>query len=157
MSDAIRAEFIPATLDDIPTLVDMMSGVYVYDGEMPDVARWAAAVAELIQTPSLGAIWMIHWQGQPIGYLSAIYGFSLEFYGRTMIIDELYVVDAYRSQGIGRQALEFIEDFARSQGMHSLVLEVDIANTRGQQFYVARGFTYHPHMHIMNKQLEVDK
>ena len=157
MSDALRAKFVPATLDDIPTLVDMMPGVYVYDGEMPDVTRWAAAAAELIQTPSLGRLWLIQWQGQPIGYLSATYGFSLEFYGRGITIDELFVAAAYRSQGVGRQAIEFIEDYARAQSLHSLTLDVDIANTRGQQFYQARGFHYYPHMHIMNKQLEVDK
>ncbi|HSN74373.1 MAG TPA: GNAT family N-acetyltransferase [Anaerolineae bacterium] len=157
MNDANRAEFVPATLDDLPTLRSMMSGVYIYDGEMPDVDRWAAAAMELIQHPDLGRIWMIHLDGQAIGYLAAIYGFSLEFYGRGIVIDELFVDEAYRSQGIGRQAIEFVEDFARSQSLHSLTLDVDIANTRGQRFYQARGFHYYPHMHIMNKQLEVDK
>lgn len=154
MSDTNRAEFVPATLDDLPTLLAMMPGVYVYDGEMPDVERWAAAAAELIQHPDLGRLWLILLDGQTIGYLAATYGFSLEFYGRGIVIDELLVAEGYRSQGIGRQAIEFVEDFARSQGLHSLTLDVDIANIRGQRFYQARGFQYYPHMHIMNKQLE---
>ena len=157
MSVTNRAEFVPATRDDLPTLRSMMSGVYVYDGEMPDIDRWAAAAEELIQHPDLGRLWMIHLDGQAIGYLAATYGFSLEFSGRGIVIDELFVAEAYRSQGIGRQAIEFVEAFARGQGLHSLTLDVDIANTRGQQFYQARGFQYYPHMHIMNKQLEVDK
>jgi GNAT superfamily N-acetyltransferase len=157
MSEASRAAFVPATLDGLPTLRAMMPGVYAYEGEMPDVDRWAGAAAELIQHPDQGHIWLIHLDGQAIGYLSATYSFSLEFYGRGIVIDELFVAEAYRSQGIGRQAIEFVEDFARSQGLHSLTLDVDIANVRGQQFYQARGFQYYPHMHIMNKQLEVDK
>ncbi len=157
MSVTNRAEFVPATRDDLPTLRSMMSGVYVYDGEMPDIDRWAAAAEELIQHPDLGRLWMIHLNGQAIGYLAATYGFSLEFCGRGIVVDELFVAEAYRSQGIGRQAIEFVEEFARSQGLHSLTLDVDIANVRGQQFYQARGFQYYPHMHIMNKQLEVDK
>ncbi len=157
MSDANPAAFVVATLDDLPALRAMMPGVYTYEGEMPDVDRWAAAAAELIQQPDLGRVWMINLDGQAIGYMSATYGFSLEFYGRGIVIDELYVGEAYRSQGIGRQAIEFIEDFARGQGLHSLTLDVDIANTRGQQFYQARGFEYYPHMHIMNKQLEIDR
>jgi GNAT superfamily N-acetyltransferase len=157
MTDANRAEFVPAALDDLPTLRAMMPGVYAYEGDMPDVDRWAAAAAELIQQPDLGRVWIIHLDGQAIGYLAATYGFSLEFYGRGIVIDELFVAEAYRSQGIGRQAIEFVEDFARSQGLHSLTLDVDIANTRGQQFYQARGFQYYPHMHIMNKQLEVNR
>ena len=157
MNDASPAAFIPATLDDLPTLRAMMPDVYVYDGEIPDVDRWAAASMELIQHPDLGRIWMIHLDGQAIGYLAAAYGFSLEFSGRGVIIDELFVAEAYRSHGIGRQSIEFIEGFARSQGLHSLTLEVDIGNTRGQQFYQARGFHYYPHMHIMNKQLEENR
>lgn len=157
MSDVNRVQFVAATLADLPTLRAMMPGVYDYEGEMPDIERWAAAAAELIQQPSLGRVWMIHLDGQAIGYLAATYGFSLEFYGRGIVIDELLVADAYRSQGIGRQAIEFVEGFARGQSLHSLTLDVDIANTRGQQFYQARGFEYYPHMHIMNKQLEVDK
>jgi GNAT superfamily N-acetyltransferase len=157
MSQTTRAEFVPATLDDLPMLRSMMPGVYAYEGEMPDVDRWAAAVAELIQQPDLGRIWMINLDGQAIGYMSATFGFSLEFYGRGIIIDELFVAEAYRSQGIGRQAIEFVEDFARGQSLHSLTLDVDIANTRGQQFYQARGFEYYPYMHIMNKQLEENR
>ena len=157
MDNASGAAFVPATLDDLPTLRAMMPGVYAYEGEMPDVDRWAAAAAELIQQSDLGRVWMINLDGQAIGYLSATFGFSLEFYGRGIVIDELFVAAAYRSQGIGRQAIEFVEDFARGQGLHSLTLDVDIANTRGQQFYQARGFEYYPHMHIMNKQLEVGK
>ena len=154
MNDASPAAFIPATLDDLPTLRAMMPGVYDYEGEMPDVHRWAEAAADLIQHPDLGRIWTIHMDGQAIGYMAATYGFSLEFYGRGIVIDELLVVDAYRSRGVGRQAIEFVEDFARAQGLHSLTLDVDIANVRGQQFYQARGFEYYPHMHIMNKQLD---
>ena len=157
MSKTTRAQFVPATIDDLPTLRSMMPGVYVYDGEMPDVDRWAAAAEELIDHPELGRIWMIHLNGQAIGYMVTVYGFSLEFFGRGIVIDELFVDDAYRSQGIGRQAIEFVEDFARSQNLHSLTLDVDIANIRGQQFYQARGFQYYPHIHIMNKQLEVGK
>ncbi len=154
MSDTQPAEFVSATLDDLPALLAMMPGVYAYEGAMPEIDRWAAAAMELIEHPDQGRIWIIHLDGQAIGYLAATYGFSLEFYGRGIVIDELLVLDAYRSQGIGRQAIEFVEDFARGQGLHSLTLDVDIANVRGQQFYQARGFDYYPHMHIMNKQLE---
>lgn len=154
MNDGNLATFVPATLDDLPALQAMMPGVYAYEGEMPDVDRWAAAAMELIQHPDQGRIWLIHLDGQTIGYLVATYGFSLEFFGRGIIIDELVVAEAFRSQGIGRQAIEFVEAFARGQGLHSLTLDVDIANTRGQQFYQARGFQYYPHMHIMNKQLD---
>ena len=153
MTESLRAEFVLATLDDVPALMEMMPGVYAYEGEMPDADRWAAAAAELIQTPSLGRLWMIHWQGQPIGYVTVVLGYTLEFYGGTATIDELFVADAHRSHGIGRQAIEFVEDFARAHNLHSVTLDVDIANTRGQQFYQARGFHYYPHMHIMNKQL----
>lgn len=157
MSETNRAEFVPATLDDLPTLLTMMPGIYVYDTELPDVSRWAAAAAELIQHPEFGHIWMIRRQGQDIGYMVATYGFSLEFYGRGIVIDELFVAEAHRGQGIGRQALAFIEDFARRQGLHSLTLEVEDSNPRGRRFYQAHGFQYYPHMHIMNKQLEENR
>jgi GNAT superfamily N-acetyltransferase len=153
MTDSTQVEFIPATVHDLPDLADMMPGVYAYEGERPDSTGWAAAAAELIQTPSLGGLWMIHWQGQPVGYVALTFGFSLEFYGRTATIDELFVAAPYRSHGIGGQAIEFVEAYARSLGFHSLMLEVDTANTRGQSFYESRGFQYYPHMHIMNKQL----
>ncbi len=154
MTNSIRAEFVPATLEDIPVLVRMMPGVYGYEGEAPDVTGWMAAASELIQTSSLGKLWMIHWQGQPIGYVAVTFGFTLEFYGRTANIDELFVASRYRSHGIGGQAIEFVEAYVRSIGTRSLMLEVDTANTRGQRFYETRGFQYYPHMHIMNKQLQ---
>ena len=131
----------------------MMPGVYAYEGEPPDAAGWATAAADLIQTPGLGGLWIIRWQGQPIGYVAVTYGFSLEFYGRNATVDELFVATPYRSLGIGGQAIEFVEALARSSGLHALMLEVDASNTRGQRFYESRGFRYYPHMHIMSKQL----
>jgi ribosomal protein S18 acetylase RimI-like enzyme len=96
---------------------------------------------------------VIHWQGQPAGYVAVTFGFSLEFYGRNATIDELFVAAYFRSHGIGGQAIEFVEGFARSLGYRSLMLEVDTANTRGQRFYESHGFQYYPHMHIMCKHL----
>ncbi len=144
----------PATVDDAPLLTAMMPGLYAYDGETPDVASWSAALVGLMQEPSLGQVWVIHLGGQPIGYAALTFGYSLEFHGRDAFIDELYIDQAHRGQGIGGQVIASIEAYARAAGLRSLHLEVDDGNASGQRFYQARGYGFRRHMHLMSKPLD---
>ena len=148
-----HAQFAPAMLEDVPRLATFMPDLYAYEGAPPDVAAWSAALAELVQTPSLGQVWVIQLDGQPIGYVALTFGYSLEFGGRDAFIDELYIDEPHRGQGIGGQAIEFIETYARSSGLRSLHLEVDDYNVNGQRFYETRGFHFRRHMHLMSKRL----
>ena len=70
-------------------------------------------------------------------------GYSFEFRGRDAFIDELYIEPEFRRRGLGRRALEFVEEKARALGVNALHLEVDRGNDPAMELYRRTGYENH--------------
>lgn len=101
---------------------------------------------------SLGRIWLIQADDEAIGYIVLTFGYSLEFLGRDAFIDELYIRESHRGQGVGTKALEFVAEVCPSLGVQALHLEVDRINTVAQGLYRKMGFADHDR-YLMTKWL----
>mgnify|MGYP000169458008 CR=1 FL=1 len=123
------AEFI-----EIDALMQLVQEFYLYDNH-PFSDRVAKAVVGLLSDESLGSIWLIFDRSEPIGYVALMFTYSLEFHGKIAMIDELFLREPYRGQGIGTQTFKLIEDFCHDRGIHALQLEVERVNTKAQEFY----------------------
>lgn len=138
----LEVSFVPANLDDTDLIVSFMRKLRLADpAEGPlDEAAARTAIPALIANPQLGNIWIITQPGGPIGYLAITFGYSLEFGGRTAFIDELFIDQAQRRQGIGELALQFAENRAKAAGVRMLLLEVTAPNAVAKSLYVKSGF-----------------
>ncbi len=67
-----------------------------------------------------GEIQFIQCDSVVVGYFCLTYGYSLDTFGRDCCIDELYIAEAYRNQGIGTEAMRHIERHLRGAGFTSL-------------------------------------
>jgi ribosomal protein S18 acetylase RimI-like enzyme len=76
----------------------------------------------------------------PVGYIAVSYTFSLEYFGRTAFIEDLYIKPEHRKQGLGRQALEVAEAECRKRGVLALHLEVEERNNPANTLYERFGF-----------------
>ncbi|MEM8810764.1 MAG: GNAT family N-acetyltransferase, partial [Cyanobacteria bacterium P01_G01_bin.38] len=56
---------------------------------------------------------------------------------------EIYLQPTYRSQGIGTQAISFVERVCRERGIHALHLEVEHHNPKARKFYEKTGYVLH--------------
>lgn len=61
--------------------------------------------------------------------------------GKHIYIDDLVSTATKRSQGIGKQLLQFAEEVARSSGCKSLRLCAALENELGIKFYERNGWT----------------
>ena len=109
-------------------------------------------LANLFKNDSLGRVWLIQSGSESIGYIVLTFGYSLEFLGRDAFIDELYIRENHRGQGVGTKALEFVQDVGPSLGVQALHLEVDLQNTVGKGLYRKMGFADHDR-YLMTKWL----
>src|SRR5690606_23758945 len=139
----LSVHFRPAGAADVGVLLGFMEAFYAFDhlDFVPEAAR--AALEELLGNPSLGRVWLVCDDAEPVGYVVVVLGFSLEFHGRDAFLDELYLREDYRRRGIGRQALAFVADACRGLGVRALHLEVERANTSAQAVYRKAGFVDH--------------
>jgi diamine N-acetyltransferase len=132
--------FQPATAGDVTDLLVMMEALYTNDGHSFDAAMAERATRSLLDSPTWGHIWLIQQDGRSIGYVVLTFGFSLEFGGRDALLDELFILEPYRSRGSGRQALHFVFDHCRREGIRALHLEVLLGNDKAAAIYNRFGF-----------------
>jgi diamine N-acetyltransferase len=147
-----EAAFNRAGADDAPLLIEMMREFYEHEGLRFDEAGARAALAGLLGDESRGLAWLVALGGATVGYAVLTFGYSLEFKGRDAFLDELYLRESARGQGVGPLALRFLEETCRSLGVGALHLEVERANAHAQAVYRKAGFRDHDR-YLMTKWL----
>jgi GNAT superfamily N-acetyltransferase len=146
------ATFTPATAATHDAILAMMQTFYAherisYDG---NVAR--AMLQALDANPVFGSVHLIQAAGQTVGYLIVTLGFSVEFGGRYLIVDELFLREEHRGRGYGMAALAFAEELCRRDGIRTLRLEVNHDNTKARDVYARAGY-FDQERHLLTKRL----
>jgi ribosomal protein S18 acetylase RimI-like enzyme len=65
---------------------------------------------------------------------------DLEFGGLEGIVTDLFIESEYRNRGLGRNALELVDDYCRSAGIRTVELQVEEHNKSAQAFCRKLGF-----------------
>lgn len=146
-------KFVQATHDEVEMLIVMIREFYAHEGLMFDESITKRALLGLIADKSLGRIFMIFSENKLAGYAVLTFGYSLEFHGRDAFVDELFLRDEYRNQGIGKRTLQYLVDVCAAEGVKALHLEVDRGNTPAQAVYRKFGFKDHDR-YLMTKWIE---
>ncbi len=124
-------------------LVEMMREFYAFEHLAWDEEAAQQGLGEILRDASLGEVWLVRRGGVPAGYFVLTVGFSLEFRGRYLLLDELYVREEHRGSGVGRRAMGQAEEACRARGIGTLRLEVERRNTGARAFYRTIGFHDH--------------
>jgi ribosomal protein S18 acetylase RimI-like enzyme len=145
--------FREAKSGDVPDLMRMMRKLAVQEPAIPFDEREIAATWTLFfSKPEFGRAWLVYAGGELAGYIILALGFSFEYRGHDAFIDELYIDEKYRHQGLGRQTMEFVEQRARELGVTAIHLEVDRENGPAQGLYRRTGYVDHDR-YLMTKWL----
>ena len=145
-----------ATESDADLLLEFMREYYAFDGHAFDLPKARAALLGLLRDPLLGRVWLISAGPEVAGYVVLTLGYSLEFLGRDAFLDEFYLRENHRGQGLGRKVLELVEEAARSLQVRALHLEAVRRNQAAQQFYRKLGFKDREH-YLMTKWIDRTK
>ncbi len=132
-----------ASASNTEILVNLMSELYAHE-RLPFEEKAARSTLKLIfDNDAYGQIHLIYINNEIAGYLVVTFGFSLEFRGRDAFVDEIYIQEKYRGQGVGKKSLKLAEEICRTQGIQALHLEVERENTYAQALYRRSGFIDH--------------
>jgi GNAT superfamily N-acetyltransferase len=102
---------------DLPHLVELMARFYAEEGYPFSRRSRRRALEQLLGDECFGAAWVFRRQREVVGFLVVTFGFSLEFGGRDAFVDELYVMEAHRNQGLGSRALRVATAHCRRRGV----------------------------------------
>ena len=150
----MTADIRAITAKDIPALLPLVEQYWIFE----DVAgfksaRVARELERVCGDPKLGSGWIASIGGRAVGYLLAVYVFSLEHLGLTAEIDEFFVLPSARGQGIGAELLRLGEaEFMRRQ-CTNVSLQLGKGNDGARVFYRAHGYDERAGFELLDKML----
>ena len=150
-------EICKATVQDVPDLLMLVEQYWAFESIAGyDRARLSVQLERLVSEKHLGGGWIARNGVTPVGYLLAVYVFSLEKLGLTAELDEFFVVPQYRSQGIGASLLRTAEDTFFHAGCASASLQLSHGNDAARAFYRRHGYSRRSGYELLDKKLVVD-
>ncbi|MDH4222709.1 MAG: GNAT family N-acetyltransferase [candidate division Zixibacteria bacterium] len=128
---------------DIPNVLGLIKAYYSEFGYSFNGKTMRRSLEELIEYPSLGCLFLIKQDETALGYMLVTFGFSLEYHGRDAFLDEIFILPAWRSRGLGRKSIEYALEFCRNSGVKAVHLEVKNDNASVFELYRSLGFVKH--------------
>jgi len=140
---------------DVPQLMPLVAQYWHFEG-IPgfDEATLVPLLARIASQPELGSIWVADVGSELVGYLIAVYIFSLEQKGMMAEIDEFFVAPAARTYGVGAALLDVAESDLARAGCVALQLQLGRDNLRARAFYQRHGYIEREGYELLGKRLE---
>ena len=139
---------------DIPELLRLIEEYWRFEDIAGfDPARVALELERLLVDASLGNAWIASNGRDAVGYLLAVYVFSLEHLGLTAEIDEFFVLPSQRGHDIGSKLLKIAEvEFVRRR-CTNVSLQLGRGNEKARTFYRKHGYAERAGYELLDKML----
>lgn len=139
----MELNFKKATSNDVDVVLTLIKEFYQIEKLPFNYQILCDCLQEVFQNDRLAMVWLICIQDEAIGYVVLTFGYSFEFHGRDALVDELYIREGYRGQGIGTKTLEFVKQICESVGIKAVHLVVAHENHKAKRVYEKVGFVAH--------------
>lgn len=138
---------------DIHILLGFMKSYYEFESIVFIENKVHKALHELINSNSIGRVWLIYLGNKAIGYVVLCFSYSLISYGQDGMIDEFYIEEEHRNKGIGTQVLKLVIRNSKKLGLKSLYMEVNKLNNTAQKLYKKLNFKARDNYFLINLDL----
>ena len=143
-----------ATAEDSQTLLPLIAAYWDFESILGfDPPHVVPSLERLLSTPHLGAGWIASTNKIAVGYLLAVYVFSLEHGGLTAEIDELFVLPEGRGSGVGAELIQVAESEFIRIGCTSVSLQLSEHNDAARRFYRRFGYAERSGFELLDKNL----
>lgn len=124
----------------IEELLSLMEQFYQFEDIPFDPINQKSLLQQIFDNKNFGIIYGLKYDNSLIGYSVVTKGFSLEYQGQYLLIDELFILPNYRSKGYATKFLTYLKNFAKQNKISYILLEVDDFNNKAYQLYIKNGF-----------------
>jgi len=148
----MKLQFRSFEEQDAAELEAMMMALYREDpeGEPLTGEKIERTISEFRRRPHKGRILIFEAGREIAGYALLVFYWSNELGGDVITIDELYVKDEWRNQGIGTAFFKHLSSHCAA-GAKELALEVTPSNRRALEFYRRLGFRRSANRHLVKR------
>jgi ribosomal protein S18 acetylase RimI-like enzyme len=151
----VNAQIREATLDDLPRLAPLFDAYRVFYGQTPNpyvaqlflnerMRRHESKIFIALDTDS----------HQTVGFTQLYPGFSSIRVARMWVLEDLYVREDARRQGMASALMAHAEAFAKASGAVGITLTTAHTNTPAQELYKRRGYVRESEFVAYNRWFE---
>ncbi|MCC2254025.1 GNAT family N-acetyltransferase [Ruminococcus sp. CLA-AA-H200] len=94
---------------------------------------------EALRSGDYAGIYLLEYEGKPAGYALTAKTFSQEAGGFVIWIEEIYIREAYRSRGLGKEFFRYLDE-NKGSDVTRLRLEVEADNRKAASLYERLGY-----------------
>ena len=139
---------------DIPAMLRLIEEYWRFEDIASfDPARVALELERLLVDAALGSAWIASIGRDAVGYLLAVYVFSLEHLGLTAEIDEFFVLPSQRGHDIGSKLLKIAEEEFVRRRCTNVSLQLGRGNEKARTFYRKHGYAERAGYELLDKML----
>ncbi len=124
---------------DYQLAVDLFNSYRVFYKQLPN-REVAASFIKCRLDNNESVIFVALKDGKPLGFTQLYPVFSSVRATKNWLLNDLYVHEDYRKQGIGEVLLQAAHEFAKHQGASFIELETSVDNFTAQKLYEMVGF-----------------
>lgn len=147
----VRIDF--AGQEDLPQLADLLAELFTLESDFrPEREKQLRALRSILDAPEIGRLFVLRIDGRVAGMANALFTLSTAEGGRVLLLEDVILRREHRGNGLGRQLVEHVLDWARGQGMTRATLLADRDNQAALDFYRKLGFAT-SNMTVLRKPL----
>lgn len=141
-----------ATPSDLKALAELFDAYRRFYRQASDIERARDFISERM---ARNDSWILVAQegDELLGFCQLYPSFSSTHTSRIAILNDLYVAEAARTQGVGRALMRAAEDLGRNLGLSGLELATAISNTNAQNLYEKQGWQRDREFHYYSKKI----
>ncbi|MGL5239124.1 MAG: GNAT family N-acetyltransferase [Plesiomonas shigelloides] len=129
-----------AEIWNLELLAEAFERYRVLFGGKPDLKRSQVFLKNRIRFDESIIFIAVQEESQLLGFVQLYPLLSSIDVQRTWLVNDLYVDDAFREQGVGRALMEKAREFAEYTNAGALVLDTEFANHPARQLYQSLGY-----------------
>ena len=120
---------------DIPEIFQLLKSFSIFIGT-PEKVR--VTTDQLVKDKDLFKCLVAEDLGKIVGYAAYYYAY-FSWTGKAIYLDDLYVSDEYRKQGVGTLLFDGVVEIGRSEGCFKMQWQVSKWNQNAIEFYKRKG------------------
>ena len=149
-----RARIEPATIDDLPRLVDLTMALFELEEDFkPDRKKQERGLRSILEQPSRGRIFVVRTDYEIIGVVNVLFTISTAMGGFVILLEDVIIHPDFRRQGYGSQLVDYVVNFAKRKDFKRITLLTDKISAESQHFFEKMHF-HHSHMIPMRLTFE---
>jgi ribosomal protein S18 acetylase RimI-like enzyme len=130
-----------ATEADLPAMADLLYELFTLESDFqPEREKQLRGLQLILDTPQIGRLFVLRVDGKVAGMANALITVSTAQGTRVLLLEDVIVSRAHRAAGLGRQLVDHVCAWAKSEDITRVTLLADHDNTPALAFYERLGF-----------------